>query len=372
MRIVSRTTWFLAFVACRIPIDFNDPIPLDDTFPRAERDTAGWRAAADYSAAFNGYAFVVLRDDEIIVERYEREETGVEPHHLWSGTKSFGCALAALAERDELLSLDDPARTWIDEWASDPRGDITPRDLLHFTSGLPDAKRRLTWDGAAQPQFTLDKYQWPIENLKPVAGPGERFIYGSQHLSVFGEILERAGTGDVLDYLHAGVLDPIGFRYAGWIRDPSENPMLAYGAFTTAAEWIKYGALLRDDGVWRGEQLLPPGSLARCRDGSEANPAYGLTLWRNAPGPTDDLLKAFPSLEHESGVPVIRAAGPDDLFMAAGYNDNRMYILPSHGVVVARLGQQTDGWSDAMQIDLVLAALAEDTPTTPTLEDPPE
>jgi CubicO group peptidase (beta-lactamase class C family) len=359
--------WMVALgAACRIPIQFDTPIPVDDTFVRALHDTPAWQAAADYSAIRGGYAFMVLRGDEVIVEAYSNGDIGEEPHHLWSGTKSFSCALAALAERDGLLTLDSQARTWISEWASDPRGDITVRELLQFTSGLPDAKRKLTWDGAAEPQFIADKYMWAVNNLKPVAAPGERFIYGSQHLSVFGEVLERAGTGDVLEYLEAGVLDPIGFRYAGWIRDPSDNPMLPYGAFTTANEWAKYGVLLRDDGVWRGEQLVPPGSLSRCREGSSANPAYGLSMWRNAVGPTDDLLGAFPSLEHETGVPVIRAEGPDDLFMAAGYNDNRMYILPSRDVIVVRLGNSNDLWVDAEQLDLVLAALdAEETPTAP-------
>ena len=73
----------------------------------------------------------------------------------------------------------------------------------------------------------------------------------------FGALMTARIGGDPLDWLEERVLDPIGFRYAGWTRDPAGSAMWPYSVWTTAAEWMRFGGLLRDDGMWRESADLP-------------------------------------------------------------------------------------------------------------------
>ena len=65
---------------------------------------------------------------------------------------------------------------------------------------------------------------------------------------------------------------------------------------------------------------------------SAANPRYGLGWWLN-PGPEPD--------DHDGRVhPGPIPGAPRDLVMAAGAGDQRLYVIPSRGLVVARFGEE--------------------------------
>ena len=332
----------LLALGCAPKIAYTTPIPPDGHFPVTEptaAELARFQEAADYSDHHAGLALLVLRGDELIFEHYAEGWSAEQPHHLFSGTKSFACALALAAEEDGLLDLDEPAWHHVPEWEGVPlKEDITPRHLLQLTSGLEQDWWHLTRDGLLEEQHIEDKAAWAV--ARPLeSAPGEVFSYGSVHLSALDAVLDDALDEDALDYLERRVLGPIGFRYSGWIRDPAGHPMLSYGAWTTAYEWLKYGAHVRD---------TP--ELQRCFEGSEANPAYGLSFWLNAESEAD--LSLFASLEEEG--PILWADGPSDIAAAAGHDDQRLYIIPSQDLVIARLADGHRDFSDPELLELLL------------------
>ncbi len=272
--------------ACAERVAFDDPLPPDG-LPRGEPtvdERARFELAAGWSLAHGGQDLVIVRGDEVVFEDtapgYDRERA----HHLFSGTKTFGCLLvqAAIA-RGDVSSLDErvgDALPALLDPADPRRAEITVRHLLSFTSGLGEDRRALTRDGLLADPEVEDKVAvaaaLPLDH-----DPGTTFHYGSAHLWVLaGWFAARTGE-DPVAYLDEHVLAPIGFAHAGWIRDPAGHPALAYGAWTTAGQWARVGMLLRDDGAFDGEAVLPPGAVAECAAGSTANPAYGLTLWLN-------------------------------------------------------------------------------------------
>jgi len=258
-------------MACRAHATFDEPLFDDGTFVRGvatDEERARFEAAAAFSEQEHGRAMMVLRGDEVIFEDYENGHGAAEPTEIYSGTKSFMCPIALLAIQDGLLDLDEPVSDTIAEWRTDTevspdggrKSDMRVTDVMHFTSGMKDDFWRLTWDGLKEHQRVDDKYAVAIdEPLK--TKPGTTFEYNGTHPLVFGELIKRKTGQDPVQYLRDGVLDPIGMRFSGWNQDPSGNSMLAYGAWTTANEWLKYGALVRDDGRWEGEQVLPAGAF---------------------------------------------------------------------------------------------------------------
>lgn len=316
-------------VACRTLSSFPDPIPRDVPWETAEptaEQAERFAAAQAYHADNDGLAMVVVQGDQLIFEAYANGHSDETPWVLWSGTKTFACGLAMEGVEQELLDLDEAASDTLPELASDV---ITPRHLLQFTSGLELDRRSLSTDGFYEEQRVEDKYAHAL--AQPVVHtPGEVYEYGSVHLMVFGELMKRKVGVDPLVFFEEHVLDPIGMQTSGWVHDPSGNSMWPYGAWTTATQWARYGVLLRDDGVWEGQQVLPAGTLEACGAGSDANPAYGLSTWLNQP--TDLDLSHIAEMEEDG--PILHAEGHTDMVAAAGARGQRIYILPSLDQVV--------------------------------------
>ncbi len=339
---------WLALLGCRARIDYDTPIPDDGTFARGEpsqEQRAHYELAAAWSQERNGLALVVIQGQTIVFEDYAAGYSLEDPVHIFSGTKSFSCSMALAARAEGILDLDAPAADTLEEWsqAGEPYTEITARRLLNFTSGLEQQDWLLTHDGLTSNQRVDDKYALALEG-EVATVPGEVFEYGSAHLMAFGALMERLLDRSPLDWLEERILDPLGFRYAGWIHDPSGNPMLPYGCFTTALEWAKYGVFVRDDGVWQGARLLPEGAMSDCWTGTPSMPAYGLTFWLN-----EDLDENQQERLPSDDIASQGSMYPDgyrDLVVAAGYNDQRLYILPSEDLVVVRLGQHHREWDD--------------------------
>ena len=275
---------------------------------------ARFTRATDLHTAAEGFALVVMLDGKIVHEDYRAGGQPGRAGELASGTKSFAGVLALCAEEDGLLSLDERVSAIIEEWRDDNRRDITIRQLLTLTSGIPGGR-------IGHPP----SYREAVRAVA-VAKPGELFSYGPQPLQVFGEVLRlRLGVTEecVAGYLDRRVFYPLQIRPAWWRRDEDGHPHLPSGARLTAREWAKFGEMVRRD----GHGVLPPGKLAQLFVGTEANPGHGVTWWLPAQGPVgavgkravaDDLL-------------------PRDTWVAAGAGGQRLVVIPSLKLVAVRL-----------------------------------
>ncbi len=287
-------------------------------------------AANAYSVARNGASVLVLVNGTPLCRDYAN---GGGPNIAWglaSGTKSFSGIMAAAAAQDGLLSLDEPVAKTITEWQADPaRAGITLRQLLSLTSGITGGR-------VGRPPSYAEAVAIPAE-----AAPGSRFSYGPNPFQIFGEVMRRklvaAGKGsDPLAYLDARILTPLGIKPQRWGRGPTGDAMLAAGAALTADDWARFGEFVRAGGRWGGKQLVDPATFKSLFVGSKANPAYGVTFWL-AGGP-DGIDPAGRTRDPGESAALQKLA--PDLVMAAGAGDQRLYVLPSRGMVVVRQAVQ--------------------------------
>lgn len=310
--------------------------PSASASSRAGAEQDRYQLAAEYSKTINGRSVLVLKGGQIVFEQYHNGHSADTPHRLASGTKSFAGAMAVAAIADGLLKLDEPVAETITEWRSDARkAKITIRQLLSLTSGLePGTNGR------------PPSYARAIE-AAALHDPGSRFAYGPAPFQIFGEVMRRklAASGrkeDPLQYLERRIFNPIGLKYARWTRAADGNPQLPAGAFLTAREWAKFGLLVMNKGKWEGRQIIPAKLLAECFNGSQANPAYGLTFWLNRPGlgaqASEPGETAQNNRRRQSGAGIY-LGGLRDLVMAAGAGKQRLYIIPSRDLVIVRQGE---------------------------------
>lgn len=290
--------------------------------------------AAAYSRDNRGVSVLVMKGDKIVFEEYQNGRTSDQANILASGTKSFTGVMLAAAIEDKLVKgFDEKVAETITEWKADPRKrEVTLRQLLSLTSGIDAGQigRVPTYSEAVN---------FPAEH-----DPGTFFEYGPVPFQIFGEVMTRklkAKNETVASYLKRRILDPIGLKYAFW-RNLDGQPLLPQGASLTAREWVKFGLLLKNGGKWNGKQIIAKKLLDQLVIGSTPNAAYGISFWLNKKGlnprgRTQDRL-SDPNVSQLSG----RA---EDLYMAAGAGNQRLYIIPSLDMVVVRQGSFGE-WDD--------------------------
>ncbi len=301
------------------------------------------QAAQAYSRTHGGLALLVWEDGVLRHESYHNGHSATAPLHIYSGTKSFFGVLAAIASQEGLLDLDERVTRTIPEWRLRRfKRDVTIRHLLDFTSGLDSGFREIY--GGIPP----DKLKAAVQ-LPSGRKAGTVFVYGPGHLQVFGEVLNRklASRGLTYErYLRDRLLDPLGIQPSKWREDGAGNVHLSAGMHLTARQWLKFGVLLAQNGDWEGKSLVDRGALAACYAGTPVNPAYGLTFWvnRHAADPAarevdvETWLDKEPLPEDWSHACLSKAA-PADLVCSLGSNGQRLYVVPSAGLVIVHQGK---------------------------------
>ncbi|MDD2676536.1 MAG: serine hydrolase [Methylacidiphilaceae bacterium] len=312
----------------------------------------GYAAASAYSTRHGGSALLVLEKGRI---RWE-EEAGGAPgdgkRRIFSGTKGFWILAALRAVQEGIFSLDMPVSDTLVEWRSDPaKRRITVRELLNFTSGL-------------EPAFFL--HTDAIENrnsralfLPLLARPGQAFLYGPASLQVFHEFFQRRllpRQENPTHFLETRVLRPMGLGRQRYLEDGAGNPLLATGFLLRARQWAAIGDVL----VHRGAPIVPPEILEEALRGSPVNSAFGMGFWNNRaaawPGAREVNVEAMlsrPWRSQDWRNACLWRGGPTDLVAAVGSHGQRLYAIPSQGLIVVRQGY-SDLFSDADFLRLLL------------------
>ena len=334
------------------PISPTEPIPpgLDRAKVKAALDAA-FDPAAEMTAAF-----VATWKGQVIAERYGPGITPRTPLESWSMGKSITATLMGMLIKDGVYTLDQPAP--IPEWqsAGDPRAAIRIRDLLNMSSGL---RIRAHLDPGFDPNGTypdhLFFYTGAVDTFKyaatrPVQWPAGRVGRYRNTDPVLANYLIRLAVEkrgeNYLTYPQRALFDRIGIRSAVLEPDPFGNLVLQGYAYLSARDWVRLGNLYLQDGVWNGERLLPEGFVKFVGTAGPAwvadrRPIYGGFFWINS----------------DSGYPI-----PKDAYFMAGSGGQNVFIIPSHDLVVARLGHYKGSLAGNTSVKKALTLLMEATP----------
>lgn len=319
---------------------------------QAQTASGPYASAAAYSAGSKGVSMLVMRAGQILFEDYPGDGALDKGWQLASGTKSFTGLMAAAAQQDGLMDIDEPVQETIFRWRANPGlRTITVRDLLTLTSGI-----RIAGATAAPPN-----YDEAARDAEPESPVGEVFEYGPEPFQIFGAVLSAKLKEAGLDmtpvhWFRSRVLGPIGVSYTDWgsgLR-PGNDMRLAQGAHFTARAWATFGQWVLDgaDGVDRDVYRA-------LFEGTSANPGYGLSWWLIRPGLTGP--------DPRAGVNAANFGQDlfdEDIVMAAGAGNQRCYLLRKRGLVVVRqadgimeglLRRQRVEWSDAEFLRRVIA-----------------
>ncbi len=371
---VTRTAAFYGAQGCVIhPIDHDGihftPVAVPTTLPDANSQawpmgdappSEPWPAKLDHAKvqaavdlAFGDSAgltagMVVVYKGQIVGERYMAGITKETQLESWSMGKSLNATLVGLLIRDGAFSLDDPAP--VPEWRrpGDPRGPIRVRDVMRMSSGLSFTGQDDRWMDSTWQYHdhffiyagAVDAYKYSISSPVEFA-PNTVGRYRNSDPMTLGFLVRQAveKRGEQYHtYPQRALFDKIGIRQQVLETDPWGNFLLSGYDYGTVRNWARLGLLYLRDGVWNGQRLLPEGFTQFVRTSAPAwrRPEYGGQFWINGLGQWNL---------------------PRDAYFMSGAGGQHTFIVPSHDLVVVRMGHQRGAAVGSKLLNQSLAAI---------------
>ena len=272
----------------------------------------------NFLALKNSKSFIVLVNGRIVMENYFNGHTANSPWYWASAGKTLTTAVTGIAQQEGLININNKVSDYIGTgWTAAPLAKenlITCKNLLSMTSGLDD---------------TLGDDVSPA-NLQYVADAGTRWAYHNVYVKLQDIIASSAGT-TWSAYFNSKLRDKIGMSGI-WNQN---GGLSVYNS--NSRSMARFGLLMLNKGKWESNQIVPETYFTQAVNTSQnINLGYGYLWWLNGKASY-----RLPGLQMQFAGSVI-PNGPNDMYMALGKNDQKIYVIPSKKMVIIRMGQESD------------------------------
>ena len=263
-------------------------------------------------------SLLILKDGRMVVEQYYGTYTADSAWYWASAGKSLTATLVGLARQDGLLSLTDSTSQYLGRWTSAPRPQQRQIQLLHqltMTTGLDDS-----------PPAPCDNESTTPSCLRYLAPPATRWAYHTGAYRTLQNVLVQAsGAASMTAYTSQRLGNRIGMTGL-WANDVF---------YSKARSMARFGLFILARGSWNGTPIMTDAAYfqAMTTPSQTLNRSYGYLWWLNGQSSY-----RLPGSQVNFPGAVIPAA-PADMIAALGKNDQKIYVVPSLGLVVVRQGQ---------------------------------
>ena len=195
-------------------------------------------------------------------------------------------SIMILAERGE-LDLDEAVATYIPSFAGRAKGEVTVRQLLTHTSGLPSW--RAFYNYCTGPE---EVYRSIDEDIALEYKPGDKRIYSDIGFITLGRLVEALSGQRLNEFAQENIFAPLGMEDTGYIPelhkrlrtapteyDPMRNQLARgivhdentrvlggisghAGLFSTANDMAVFAQMLLNEGAFDGTRILKPETVA--------------------------------------------------------------------------------------------------------------
>ncbi len=318
--------------------DMNPTPPVDSTiqatalyFPPINSNlwdtispsTLGWNTNMeqplyDFLETNNTEAFILLKDGKIVIEHYFGESAINSANPWYSAGKTLTALAVGIAQQEGFLSIDDASSDYLGTgWSNTDEtieSQITVLNHLTMTTGL---------------DYTVSNTNCTNPECLTFLNPsGSFWYYHNATYTLAQDIVANAIARDFESYFEEKIKNRIGMNGV-WLSLGFANVY-----YSDARSMARFGLLNLNEGVWEQTPILADASYfnAMITTSQPMNEAYGYLWWLNGkasfrvPGATASFSgKLIPT-------------APDDLIAALGKDDQKLYIIPSKGIVVVRMG----------------------------------
>ncbi|HET7691917.1 MAG TPA: serine hydrolase [Gemmatimonadota bacterium] len=281
------------------------------------------------------HGLLIARHGKLVLEEYFHGEHRDRLHETRSAAKSVTATIVGAAiQAGEPLEIATPVYQVMNGGAFPAdlearKRAMTLEHLLTMSSGYycddsdPEAPGREDgmWD-REEPDFV--RYTLAV----PMAfAPGDTAIYCSANPNLALGVVARA-AGEFPLYLFDRLLArPMRIERYGWTMDPGGNPYGGGGVQFLPRDFLKFGQLMLDDGMWQGRRILSSAFVERASSPlyRMGDRGYGYLWW---------------------GADMPYGGGTVSTFSALGAGGQNLTVIPELDLVIAAFGGNyaSRGW----------------------------
>lgn len=278
----------------------------------------------DYLILKNSKSFIVLHNGKIVIEEYFNGHSASTAWYWASAGKTLTSTVTGIAAQEGFININNKVSDYLGTgWTSATLAQenlITCKNLLSMTSGLDDS---------------LGDDVSP-SNLQYIADAGNRWAYHNVYVKL-QDVVATATGQTWSNYFNTKLRDKIGMTGIWY----DSNDLSVY--WSNSRSMARFGLLALNNGKWNGTQIINSNYMNEATNTSQnINLAYGYLWWLNGKSTYH-----LPQTQYQFSGKLIPSA-PDDMYAALGKNDQKIYVVPSKGLVIIRMGDSADGTNFAL------------------------
>jgi CubicO group peptidase (beta-lactamase class C family) len=311
--------------------DFRDLDAL--TFKDMAGNKLTWRKSLDLNYTDG---ILVLRKGKVVYEKDFGALRPERPHIAFSVTKSFVGTLAAMFILQGKLDQAALVSQYIPELKNSGFGDATVRQLLDMTTGVKfseaygDINAEITkYTDASSPMTGCPGYKQPkhfyefLPTLPKESPHGEVFSYKTANTEVLAWILKRVSDKSLADLLSESIWSKIGAEQDAYFGvDMVGTDHAGAGLNTTLRDLARFGEMMRLNGYYNGQQIVPVAVLEDILRGGDKE-KFARAKYATLPGWSYRNMWWISHNEHGA-------------YMARGVYGQNIYIDPKAQMVIVR------------------------------------
>ncbi len=268
--------------SCTLPPAAH-PLPLGKAATEPEfryRFRGGTFTLDDYMQRQRATAVLVLKDGEIVAERFNYERTPDMRMLSNSMAKTIvALALGAAREDGRIRSFEDTAAVYAPELAGTLYGETRIVNLMRMASGARYVEDytanddRARFNAAVRRLGTAQAARTVVDRADE---EGRRFNYAGAQTEMLGLVLRGATGRSLCDYVDETIWKPLGAEArATWLVNPADNIEFAQGAFNaTVRDYARLGWMMANDGQVQGRAVVPREYLLDMTDAARQPEAF--------------------------------------------------------------------------------------------------
>ena len=281
----------------------------------------------NYLQVKNTKSFIVLKNGKIVLEKYFGTYTSDSAFYWASASKSLASFITGIAQQKNLININNSVSQYLGVgWSSEiPAKEnlIKVKDLLQMTSGMED-----------NPPAPCSNEDSAKACLIYKVDAGTRWAYHTGSYKKVQSVVSAAASQNYNVITNNWLKVKTGMTGI-WIDQTY---------YSKARDMARFGLCILNKGIWNADTLLKDQTYfnAMVNSSQSYNPSYGYLWWLNGkPGYLN------PGLQFMFNGSLIPNA-PNDLFCALGKNDQKIYVVPSSGMVIVRQGNSAEGVTFAL------------------------
>jgi len=273
--------------------------PLDVEGMQTQDDAGQAISMREFYRRTGADALLVLHQGNVVFERYLGDMRPNTLHGMFSCTKSLVGTLAATLAHEGKIELSAPAARYVPELAASALGSATLQQLLDmranyrfgndthqggsvqqiFHQALGVAPRPKDYSGPDGAYALLRSAQTAGEHGK---GP---FRYDNGSTQALGWVVQRVTGKSMSQLFSERFWGPLGAEQdADMVLDVKKAEWTAAGMSANLRDLARFGEMMRLDGVFNGQRIVPGEVVADIRKGGDREAFAASPATKNRPG----------------------------------------------------------------------------------------